>query len=52
MNVGVLLEDLDEREVAARVGLLEDRAKISNGLMRMNEKDEMELRRHGDAFVS
>ena len=39
VNFGVPLEDLHEWKVAARVGLLEDRVKISNGLMRMNEKD-------------
>jgi hypothetical protein len=46
--VGVPLEDFDERQIATGVGLLENVIKIANGLMRVDEQNQMELWRHGN----
>jgi hypothetical protein len=48
VHTGMPLEDLDERQITARIGLLENMVKIANGLMRVNEENQMELRRHGN----
>ena len=48
MHIGMPFEDFDERQIAARIGLLENMVKIANGLMRVNEENQMELRRHGN----
>ena len=48
MHIRMPFEDFDERQIAARIGLLENMVKIANGLMRVNEENQMELRRHGD----
>jgi len=52
MNIRVPLQHLDERKIAMCVCLLKNRTKIANRLMCVNQQDQMELRRHGDAFVS
>ncbi len=48
VNVGMPLEDFDERQIATRVGLLENVIEIANGLMRVDEQNQMELWRHGN----
>lgn len=48
MHVRMPFEDFDEGQIAARIGLLENMVKIAYGLMRVNEQNQMELRRHGD----
>ena len=48
VDVGVPLEDFDERQIATCVGLLENVIEIADGLMRVDEKDQMELWRHGN----
>ena len=42
------LEDFDERQIATSVGLLENVIEIANGLMRVDEQNQMELWRHGN----
>jgi hypothetical protein len=48
MYVRMSFQHFDKRQVAARVGLLEDIIEIANGLVRVNEENQMELRRHGN----
>jgi len=52
MRIGMSFEDLNERQIAARVGLLENMVEIPDGLMRVEEEDQMELVRHGTRSVS
>ena len=44
VNVGVSFQDFDEGQITVRVGLLEDMVEIANGLMRVDEEDQMHLR--------
>ena len=48
VHLGMFFQDLDERQIAARVGLLEHMVEIADRLMRVNEENQMELWRHGD----
>ena len=52
MNAGVLLQCLDKRQIAAFKRLLKNMAEIAARLMRVDEKDQMELWRHGDGAIS
>jgi hypothetical protein len=52
MNAGMLFEMFDERKIGSVVGLFEDMLEIAAGLVRVNEKSEMEFLRHGDSFFS
>ena len=52
VNTRVLLKSLEERKVAAFKRLLKNMAEVAARLMRVNEKDQMELWRHGDGAIS
>jgi hypothetical protein len=48
VHAGVPFKDFDEGQIATSVGLLENVIEIADGLMRVDEEDQMELWRHGD----
>jgi hypothetical protein len=48
VNGGVSLEDFDKRQIAASVGLFKNMIEIADGLMRVDDENQMELWRHGD----
>ena len=48
VHVRVALQDFDERQIATSVGLLENMIEIADGLMRVDEENQMELWLHGD----
>ena len=48
VDARVSLEDIDEWQIATSVGLLENVIEIANGLVRVDEKNQMELWRHGN----
>jgi hypothetical protein len=48
VHAGVSLEDIDKWQIATSVGLLENVIEIANGLVRVYEKNQMELWRHGN----
>ena len=48
VHARVSLEDIDEWQIATSVGLFEDVIEIANGLVRVDEKNQMELWRHGN----
>jgi hypothetical protein len=48
MHAGMPFKDFDEWQIATSVGLLENVIEIADGLMRVDEEDQMELWRHGD----
>jgi len=52
VNAGVLLKGLKERQVATFKRLLENMAEVAARLMGVNEKNQMELWRHGDGAIS
>ena len=52
VNTRVLLNGFQEWQVAALKGLLKNMAEIAAGLMRVDEKDQMELWRHGKGAIS
>ena len=52
VNTGVLLKSLQKRQVAAFKRLLKNMAEVAARLMRVDEKDQMELWRHGDGAIS
>jgi hypothetical protein len=52
VNSGVLLKSLKKWQIAACIGLLKNMAKVAAGLMGVYEKNQMELRRHGDGAFS
>jgi len=48
VHARVPLKDFDERQIATSVGLLENVIEIADGLMRVDEENQMELWLHGD----
>jgi hypothetical protein len=52
VNGRVLLKRLDKRQVAALERLLKNMAEVAARLMGVNEKDQMELWRHGNGAIS
>ena len=52
VNTGVLLKSLQKRQVAAFKRLLKNMAEVAARLMRVDEKDQMELWRHWDGAIS
>jgi hypothetical protein len=52
VNGRVLLKCLDKRQVAALERLLKNMAEVAARLMGVNEKDQMELWRHGNGAIS
>src|ERR1700737_42883 len=52
VDTGVLLKSLEEGQVAAHIGLLENMAEVAARLMGVYEQNQMELRRHGDGAFS
>jgi hypothetical protein len=50
VHARVSLEDINEWQIAASVGLLENMIEIANGLVRVDEKNQMELWRHGNGI--
>jgi hypothetical protein len=52
VNTRVLLKSLEERKVAAFKRLLKNMAEVAARLMRVDEKDQMELWRHGNGAIS
>ena len=47
VHAGVPFKGFDEWQIATIVGLLENVIEIADGLMRVDEEDQMELWRHG-----
>ena len=52
MNTGMLLKGFDKWQVATFERLLKNMTEVAARLMRVNEKDQMELWRHGDGAIS
>jgi hypothetical protein len=52
VNTGMLLKSFDKGQVAALKRLLKNVAEVAARLMGVNEKDQMELWRHGDGAIS
>jgi hypothetical protein len=52
VNTWVLLKRLEKRQVAALKRLLKNMAEVAARLMRVDEKNQMELWRHGDGAIS
>ena len=52
VNTRVLLKSLQKWQVAAFKRLLKNMAEVAARLMRVDEKDQMELWRHGDGAIS
>ncbi len=52
VNTWVLLKGLDKRKVTAFKRLLKNVAEVAARLMRVDEKNQMELWRHGDGAIS
>jgi len=52
VNTGVLFKCLDKWKVATFERLLKNMTEVAARLMRVNEKDQMELWRHGDGAIS
>ena len=48
VHARVSLKDIDKWQIATSVGLLENVIEIANGLVRVDEKNQMELWRHGN----
>ena len=51
VHARVPLKDFDERQIATSVGLLENVIEIADGLMRVDEENQMELWLHGDLIA-
>jgi hypothetical protein len=49
-TAGMFFEMLDKGKIGIVVGLFEDMAEITAGLVSVNEQGEMEFLRHGDDF--